>query len=142
MVLFLGANRYEEHDNEIIFPYILIQSGVKPIISPFEIKNFNKACDALEKADYLIILGYGLNSDDEHITTMIRYCLDTRKDKLKVYNLIHKYNEYFNNDTLCFNNDAFQKEHPIAYEFAAKYSSFKNLDCCELENILKELKSE
>lgn len=55
-----------------VFPYLLVQSGVKPIISPYQIREFNKACQMINEADYMLIIGYGVNLDDEHITTILR----------------------------------------------------------------------
>ena len=55
-----------------VFPYLLVQSGVKPIISPFQIREFYKACSMITEADHMLIVGYGVNLDDEHITTILR----------------------------------------------------------------------
>lgn len=55
-----------------VFPYLLVQSGVKPIVSPFQIQEFYKACKMIAEADYMLIVGYGVNLDDEHITTILR----------------------------------------------------------------------
>ena len=57
---------------EFIFPYLLVQSGIKPIINHKQIKTIYKGSEALNNAETLIILGYGLNSDDEHIINMLR----------------------------------------------------------------------
>lgn len=62
----------EFDEQDIIFPYLMVQSGVKPIISPYQIKEWYKAVDFIENSDYVIVLGYGMNSDDEHITTILR----------------------------------------------------------------------
>lgn len=62
-----------------IFPYLLVQSGVKPIISPYQIEEFNKAKRCVEDSDYLIVIGYGANSDDEHIVNFLRWRLDIGK---------------------------------------------------------------
>ena len=137
----------EFSEDEIIFPYILIQSGIKPIVSPFQIKTFSDACNYLKKADYLIILGYGLNSDDEHIVTMIRYFLDNNNDdnkknnnNFKVYNFIFNYkNKYIDKKNNNIKN-LFKDNYPIAYELENKYKGvFINCDCMELDEILNEL---
>ena len=62
----------EHLDDSIIFPFIFVQSGVKPIISPVQLREYVKAMKFLEEADLVIILGYGINSDDEHILNMLR----------------------------------------------------------------------
>lgn len=55
-----------------VFPYLLVQSGVKPIISPYQIREFYKACEMIDNADQMLIVGYGINPDDEHITNLMR----------------------------------------------------------------------
>ena len=62
-------NFFEE---DLIMPFIFIQSGIKPIVSPMQLREYSKALDAIDNSDYLIILGYGINSDDEHISNIIR----------------------------------------------------------------------
>lgn len=131
-------NNFKNED--VIFPYILIQSGVKPLISPLEIKVFSNACDMIENADYLIILGYGLNSDDEHVVSMIKYYLDKRKDKLEVYNLVHEFEKTYNNDDDDDKNEKFKIDNPIAASLTNEYHSFKNYDCKKLEEILDKFR--
>ena len=55
-----------------VFPYLLVQSGVKPIISAYQIQEFYNACKMISEADILLIIGYGINPDDEHITNLLR----------------------------------------------------------------------
>lgn len=62
----------EFKEGDIIFPFIFIQSGVKPIVAPYQIEQFAKAKNAIEEADTLIVLGYGINKDDDHINAMLR----------------------------------------------------------------------
>lgn len=62
----------EFQEDDVIMPYIMIPSGIKPIISPYQIKEWYKAISFIDNSKYLIILGYGINSDDEHITSIIR----------------------------------------------------------------------
>lgn len=65
--------------DDIVFPYLLVQSGIKPIISPFQIEEFHKAVRASCDADYFIVLGYGVNPDDEHISNILRERLRSKK---------------------------------------------------------------
>ena len=67
-----------------VFPYLLVQSGVKPIVSPFQIKEFYKACNMIAEAEHMLIIGYGINSDDEHITTILKERLMSGK-KIKYF---------------------------------------------------------
>ena len=70
----------EFQDGARIIPYLLVQSGVKPIINHYQIKEFFKGSEALVDADVLFILGYGLNMDDEHIINILRERLETQKE--------------------------------------------------------------
>lgn len=78
------------------FPFIFLQSGTKPIIHSSEIKEWGKAVSFLENSDRLIIVGYRINCDDNHLNGMLReyvllgkeliyLCIDntTKEDILK-----------------------------------------------------------
>ncbi len=81
-------------EDDFVMPYILIQSGVKPIISPEQLKAFSGAIKAFEESNTIVILGYGVNSDDEHITSMLRPHV---KEKKIVY-FIYQKNEEFDKE--------------------------------------------
>jgi len=79
--------KFKNNSNDIAyFPFIMVQSGVKPIVSPYQIKEFAKAIRYLENADVVVVLGYGINSDDEHIQTMLKGCI---KKKTELYYFIY-----------------------------------------------------
>lgn len=80
------ANVDEVNLEKTVFPYLLVQSGVKPIISAYQIQEFNKACRMISEAEALLILGYGINPDDEHITNFLRERLRNGKSiKIFIY---------------------------------------------------------
>lgn len=54
-----------------LIPFIMIPSGVKPLICQKQIDEFKKFSDNLDKSDYLVIVGYNLNSEDNHINSII-----------------------------------------------------------------------
>lgn len=56
---------------EHIFPYILIPSGVKPIICKKQICDFYEFNKKLEVTSILIVVGYQFNLEDNHINSMI-----------------------------------------------------------------------
>ncbi len=92
-----------EHSKEsTIFPFIFVQSGVKPVVSQIQIKEYTKAIKFLEEAENVVILGYGLNSDDEHIITMLRDCV---KDSSHITYLIYIENEKEQQDVIKKKND-------------------------------------
>ncbi len=58
---------------EPYFPYIFIQSGIKPVVDSKQIREYSKAISWLDEDDsQLIIVGYRLNCDDNHINGIIR----------------------------------------------------------------------
>lgn len=58
-------------DNACIFPYLLCQSPVKPVISIAQIDEFAKAARALRDADEIVVLGYSFCNEDAHISSMV-----------------------------------------------------------------------
>lgn len=64
-----SVNETENHD---YFPFIFLQSGVKPIVHPIQLEEYGKCLDFLKKSDRLIIVGYKVNSDDNHLNSIIR----------------------------------------------------------------------
>lgn len=67
---------------KLFFPFIFGQSYVKPIIHEYQINEFNHVKEILDAADVLVILGYNINSDDNHINA---YLHNFAKDKKIVY---------------------------------------------------------
>lgn len=68
---------------ELLFPYIFIQSGIKPIVEEKIIGEYSKAIDYLNEVEKLIIVGYRLNCDDNHINSFIRNYL--LKGRIVIY---------------------------------------------------------
>lgn len=67
-------------------PFILIPSGIKPIICKKQIQMFEQFIKALEKSRYLVIVGYKFNSEDNHINSVIAEWLHMRNHKLLYLN--------------------------------------------------------
>lgn len=83
-------------EGDIIMPYIMIPSGIKPIISPLQIEEWHKAISFIDNSKYLIILGYGINSDDEHITSIIRSFINKKTVLFFLYNSDDDREKYIN----------------------------------------------
>lgn len=83
-----NTNIQLSHDNQFsnIIPFILIPSGVKPIICQRQIQEFAKFIHALDQSEYLIVLGYRFNSEDNHINSIIAEWLRRRQRKLPYLN--------------------------------------------------------
>ena len=60
-----------EPGSELYFPFIFGQSMTKPIVHEKQIAAFHKANQILDQADYLIVLGYAINEDDNHINSLL-----------------------------------------------------------------------
>ena len=69
----------ESFEKEVTFPYFFIQSGIKPIVERRQIKEYSKMASYMENSDKIIILGYRLNYDDNHINSIIRSCVKEGK---------------------------------------------------------------
>ncbi len=106
-------------ESEFVFPFIFIQSGIKPIVNSKQISELGKAAQMIENADELYVLGYGINTDDEHITNLLRERLHSGKkitcflhgnksDELKKQESVEK--ELGCNSLLCFLNDRIFEE--------------------------------
>ena len=76
-------------DNKFQIPFLFTQSGIKPMTSIKMSKNYINFYDECQSADRVIVLGYGFNSDDGHINTLIRSLADSqpgRKIDVIAYN--------------------------------------------------------
>ena len=56
----------------MFFPFIWGQSYVKPIVHRKQIEQYTRFAKALEETDVLVILGYNINPDDNHINAFLR----------------------------------------------------------------------
>ncbi len=63
-----------------VLPFILIPSGVKPLICKKQIKQFSHFIDNLESCNRLVVVGYRFNSEDNHINSIIGEWL-SKEDK-------------------------------------------------------------
>lgn len=72
--------------NEFIFPFLMTQAPIKPIIVPNQIREYATMLKAFEEADTLVIIGYSLGSADNHINAMLReYALTPNKKIIYCY---------------------------------------------------------
>jgi hypothetical protein len=71
--------------SDFVFPFLMTQAPVKPIIAPVQIREYSKALQQLESADILFILGYSLCENDNHINAILRDFLLKSQDKKIIY---------------------------------------------------------
>lgn len=58
--------------DKLYFPFIFGQSYLKPIVSRHQIEAFHKFEQILNDSQLLVILGYNINEDDNHINAYLR----------------------------------------------------------------------
>ena len=81
---------YSKCDNHIegsdfVFPYLLCQSPVKPVISLAQVNEFAKASRALGLSNELVVLGYSFCNEDAHICSMIGESLRNNSGRKLIY---------------------------------------------------------
>lgn len=69
------------NDNDFIFPFLMTQAPVKPIISQSQIEAYWRAISALKDADVLVVIGYSLCKEDNHINALLREAVLSKKLK-------------------------------------------------------------
>lgn len=84
---FMDYSNPEFHIGEadFIFPYLLCQSPVKPIISLNQMLEFGGATEALINADEIVVLGYSFCEEDAHICSMVGEVLRGGRAKKLTY---------------------------------------------------------
>lgn len=68
----------------IIVPLMFTQSGTKPMTSIDMSKKYVDFYDALKDADKICSIGFGFNSDDEHINGVIRTLIERENKQLYI----------------------------------------------------------
>lgn len=66
-------------NDDLLFPFIFIQSGVKPIVCVKQLEEYSKMISFLKEASAILVVGYKINSDDNHITSILRQYLNSGK---------------------------------------------------------------
>lgn len=63
-------------EDEIFVPFVLTQSGLKPLTSVDMSRRYVGLYDAYIKCDRLVVVGYGFNIDDSHINGLFRKLIE------------------------------------------------------------------
>lgn len=58
--------------SDFIFPFLMTQAPIKPIIVPNQIREYFRAIQELEERNTLVIIGYSLGEADNHINAILR----------------------------------------------------------------------
>lgn len=68
--------------DKLFFPFIFGQSFVKPIVHQKQIEEFEKIPAILENADCLVILGFAINEDDNHVNSYLHDYASQKNKKI------------------------------------------------------------
>ena len=66
----------------VFFPFIFGQSYVKPIVNYRQIEEFQKVKKYLDESQILIVIGYAINEDDNHLNSYIHQFLNNVNNRL------------------------------------------------------------
>jgi hypothetical protein len=77
-------NSKEKH---FLVPLIFTQSGTKPMTSIDMSLKYVNVYNSYKESDYIVIIGFGFNSDDEHINGIIRTLVDVDNKKIIVIDI-------------------------------------------------------
>lgn len=68
--------------DQIHVPFILTQSGLKPLTSVAMSRRYVELFDAFKNADAVVVVGFGFNTDDSHINGLFRELIDAERKPL------------------------------------------------------------
>lgn len=57
--------------NEFVFPFLMTQAPIKPIIDANQMRSYAKAIEALDSTNLLVVLGYSFCDSDYHIASLV-----------------------------------------------------------------------
>lgn len=80
-----GTLTFNEFDTKhIFFPFIFGQSYLKPVVDKKQTDEFHKFGKILDASNILVILGYNINEDDNHVNSFLHNYL-TKPEKRLVF---------------------------------------------------------
>lgn len=99
-----------EFNNEsLFFPFIFGQSLIKPIVDKTQINTFNEFVKKLGESDILVVFGFNINEDDNHINSFLHdyvknkpiIVVGTKSEKNGVVDICKKLH-FENNDNINY----------------------------------------
>lgn len=82
----------EKHNlsNRLLFPFMMTQAPIKPIVFPEQIREYSKFDEALKKCGLLVIIGYSLSENDNHVNVYLREFLKKQGKPIIYCNYVEK----------------------------------------------------
>lgn len=72
---------------QLHFPFILTQSGLKPLTSVTMSRRYVQLFDSFKDSDAIVVVGFGFNKDDSHINGLFRELIENQGKKLFIVSL-------------------------------------------------------
>lgn len=79
----IGTNSTSQ-EKQILVPFLLTQSGIKPLTSVEMSRRYVDLFDSFKKSDAIVSIGFGFNQDDGHINGLFRELIEVYNKKLIV----------------------------------------------------------
>ena len=124
-------NAVDEHisEKDFVFPFLMTQAPLKPIVASYQLREYNKFLNYLEEGniDTIVIIGFSLGESDNHVNALLHeavkngkkilYCqyakddkdYDRDKTKQDICNSIHISGDYSKYVTVVQNNGDISK---------------------------------
>ena len=96
-VIDLSDNKKNLPKDNTFFPFLMTQSPIKPMICTAQYDEFYNANYELSKCKYLYILGYNINSNDNHINSILHEFICKNNKKIIYFYYVRK-NEIFDEE--------------------------------------------
>ncbi|MDO4225450.1 MAG: hypothetical protein Q4C75_06115 [Bergeyella zoohelcum] len=77
----------ENQENHILVPFLLTQSGIKPLTSVEMSRRYVDLFDKYKNSDVIISVGFGFNQDDGHINGLFRDLIENHNKKLFIIDI-------------------------------------------------------
>ena len=110
--------------DRFVFPFIMTQAPVKPIVSTYQLREYSKFIEALDNSEAVVIIGFSLGESDNHINSLLhdyikrgrnliycKYCkdesvFDEESVRMKVSKALHIDETNRNIQVFCYTGNA------------------------------------
>ena len=86
----LDLRENQDFQDRLVFPFMMTQAPIKPIVFPEQISEYSKFDEALKKRDLLVIIGYSLSENDNHVNVYLRAFLKKQGKPIIYCNYVEK----------------------------------------------------
>ncbi len=137
----LDLRENQDFQDRLVFPFMMTQAPVKPIVFPEQIREYSRFASALDESDILVILGYSLNESDNHINVYLRDYLK-RDNKKIIYCAHYEEGKKVKNEEWVLKQLRIAEADPIGERMEVIPFSDEKALYAELEHRISELQEE